>query len=73
MTVKKNERGPQTNKKYLATDNQEKAGAAGGISAVVNALIMHTKNPEVCRIGCTVLFFMVNKNCKKKCAATNFK
>ena len=39
-------------------ENQVKAGAAGGIDAVVNAINTHINNAGVCEDGCSALLNM---------------
>ena len=41
-----------------------KAGAAGGIEAVVKAINTHINNSYVCRTGCGALNNMANNNSK---------
>ena len=40
-----------------------KAGAAGGIEAVVKAINTHIGNADVCKNGCGALWNMVAFNC----------
>ena len=53
-----------------AAENQVKAGAAGGIEAVVKAINTHINNADVCKTGCGALINMTingkNNNQKKK-------
>ena len=39
-------------------ENKVKAGAAGGIEAVVKAINKHINNADVCEQGCGALFYM---------------
>ena len=41
-----------------------KAGAAGGIEAVVKAINTHIDNAGVCKWGCGALWSMINNNGK---------
>ena len=41
-----------------------KAGAAGGIEAMVKAINTHINNPCICRTGCYALWNMVSINGK---------
>ena len=41
-----------------------KAGAAGGIEAVVKAVNTHIENPNVCENGCQALSNMIENNGK---------
>ena len=43
-------------------ENKAKAGAAGGIEAVVNAINTHINNSDVCEKGCGALFNMSKDN-----------
>ena len=45
-------------------ENKVKAGAAGGIKAVVKAINTHINNADVCEKGCCALSNMT-VNCKK--------
>ena len=48
-----------------------KAGAAGGIEAVVKAINTHIKNPSVCQQGCSALWSMtLNGNNSKSIKAS---
>ena len=50
------------NKIKLIAESQVKAGAAGGIEAVVKAINTHINNPGVCERGCGALKSMTNEN-----------
>ena len=50
--------------KQLSAENQVKAGAAGGIDAVVKAINAHIYNVDACRAGCGALWVLVKDNCK---------
>ena len=43
-------------------ENQVKAGAAGGIDAVVKAINTHINNADVCEQGCIALGIMTVNN-----------
>ena len=45
-------------------ENQAKAGAAGGIEAVVKAINTHISNAGVCEQGCGALLNMTANNGK---------
>ena len=47
-----------------AAENKVKAGAAGGIEAVVKAINTHIKNAGVCHFGCGALWCMTESNSK---------
>ena len=44
----------------LIAENQVKAGAAGGVEAVVKAINIHIDNVDVCEHGCCALRNMTN-------------
>ena len=46
----------------MADENRVKAGAAGGIDAVVKAINTHINNPDVCERGCGALMGMTLNN-----------
>ena len=46
-------------KKQITVENKVKAGAAGGIEAVVKAINTHIDNSDVCEKGCGALWNMV--------------
>ena len=46
-------------------ENKVKAGAAGGIEAVVKAINTHMDNVGVCKNGCNALWNMTINNGKK--------
>ena len=50
----------------MADENRVKAGAAGGIEAVVNAMNTHINNADVCEYGCRALWSMTLKNGKRQ-------
>ena len=41
-----------------------RAGAAGGIEAVVKAINTHINNADVCEKGCGALYYMIANNGK---------
>ena len=45
--------------------NQVKAGAAGGIDAVVKAINTHSDDADVCYNGCDALNSMIRYNSKQ--------
>ena len=47
-----------------AAENQVKAGAAGGIEAVVKAINTHINNADVCENGCSALCNITANNGK---------
>ena len=54
------------NKMKWTAGNQVKAGAAGGIEAVVKAINTHIYNAGVCKNGCSALLIMAFNNGKKR-------
>ena len=48
-----------------AAENRVKAGAAGGIEAVMKAINTHICNADVCENGCGALRNMTKHNGKK--------
>ena len=53
-----------TNKMKWTAENRVKAGAAGGIEAVVKAINTHISNAGVCEQGCGALLNMTANNGK---------
>ena len=51
-------------KNKLTVENRVKAGAAGGIEAVVKAINAHINNAGVCENGCGALWNMTTNNGK---------
>ena len=54
-------------------ENQVKAGAAGGIEAIVKAINTHINNAGVCKNGCWALWNMTAFNGKNKLLKTTNK
>lgn len=46
----------------LTAENQKKAGATGGIEAVVKVIITHVNNANICEKGCNALRNMTDNN-----------
>ena len=40
-------------------ENKKKAGAIGGIDAVIKAIITHVNNTDICERGCGALWNMI--------------
>lgn len=64
MIVKKKAKKKEMNSLTLSTmnitlkllaDNQEKAGIAGAVDAIVTVMKAHIDDPDVCRLGCAAL------------------
>lgn len=42
--------------RYILEDNQRKAGEAGAIEAILDAMEIHINNAKVCEYGCEALW-----------------